>query len=171
MSAVKSENPNQVSTKARTKDGRVRLGCAILIPILAAIISVLLYVFILRDANRQIQAEEELLYSSDYVALRDAGRKMIAGVENKGKVLDVRFDDAKYDELIPASVQRLHPHRIYVTHERCTICLVILPRRYVFIFPDGSPQYGTTRLVDGVWLSTNPARDSEEFRRGASGSH
>ena len=58
------------------------------------------------------------------------------------------------DEDIPSAIRALRPSYVAVSTNHVLICLSAFPRMYVLGFSANSEQYGTDRLIDGLWYYT-----------------
>ena len=53
---------------------------------------------------------------------------------------------------VPASIRYLKPQYIAIDTNKVTLCLSVLPHRYLNAFKEGVPQHGSEKIADGLWM-------------------
>jgi len=63
---------------------------------------------------------------------------------------------------LPSALTAIGAKYAKVTHDHVIICIAAFPRLYVLAFAEDAPkQYGGTKLIDRLWISSSPRRDLE----------
>lgn len=65
----------------------------------------------------------------------------------------------------PRILADLEPGYIALDDEHVMICLSAIPRVYILGFAEGAKQYGTEKLVDGLWYSNGPNENRRRLNR------
>jgi len=109
------------------------------------------------------------IYVADPVALLSACREMInnraadsIGTNpSSAKTSAIVIDDKRRlnAESIPSIVRQLKPVRITLDKDRALICVWPYPRIYVIGFSAGAKEYGTKKIVDGLWYYNGRIND------------
>jgi hypothetical protein len=55
----------------------------------------------------------------------------------------------------PTVIKNLDPRYIIVDKDHVVICFSALPRVYLYGFAEGAEQYGTRKLIDGLWIGSS----------------
>jgi hypothetical protein len=103
------------------------------------------------------------LNQADHALILAACRQMIADVHTSHRPnLTIGKDDPSFSTRVSAPIRDLRPAYVLASTDHVMICLSALPRIYVLGFATNVEQYGTTRLIDGLWYSSSPADDERK---------
>ncbi|OVE74728.1 hypothetical protein BVX97_06390 [bacterium E08(2017)] len=87
--------------------------------------------------------------------VRDQGRRMLSEIRESGLIDDnghYSISDVSQSTLVPPSIKELSPKSIHVMPENILIIRLPVPRRVnLLVYQEGTPESGTSLLVDGLW--------------------
>jgi len=100
---------------------------------------------------------------ADHTAILEGCRQMMAAHQRSGRPAHTvsRLDVTGFAK-VPASILKLNPTDVTISADQIQICVSRLPRLYVLGFSTNAAQYGAQRLIDGLWLSREPDKESQE---------
>jgi hypothetical protein len=100
---------------------------------------------------------------ANHAAILEGCRQMMAAHQRRGIPAHTvsRHDPAGFGK-VPPSILDLEPVDVLISADQIRICVFSLPRLYVIGFSTNATQYGAERLIDGLWLSREPEKESRE---------
>ena len=145
--------------------------------IVLALIFVLMPIGLFLKLSHKTTETENLIFASDHAKLLNACRKLMDysktnevsitqnepfwGESSRWKML-IRKEDASFNLVVSGEIASINPKYILVSPDVMLVCLSLMPKLYLLAFNQNIPQYGSTRISDGLWFSADP-----EFDRGS----
>lgn len=80
---------------------------------------------------------------------------------SRGKPAFLGSGTPEFVKTVPEAVKTLRPAYIAVWKDHVLVCIRALPRTYVLAFSENAKQYGTRRIIDGLWYYNGHSRDQD----------
>ena len=133
-----------------------------IIPLIIVAIVVFVIFLLIFWTNSWGAAERQKIFKASHSEILSSCREMINNRHNyrndrsdinakPGDPVVLKAKGGLQDQSVQKVIREMNPKYIALYEDHALICFSALPRIYIIAFKDGAEQYGSKKIIDGLW--------------------